>query len=135
MNLTTFPEYEQEYHSARRNYYSADGLEKFSRDWLPNDSYKELLDLQQKISDAIILRKQQKKASLKHQLEELAANSGFDLGELMGTLPPERKRKKVATKYRRPKDSTLKWTGRGRKPLWLVAELEKGRKLESFLIK
>ena len=44
MNLTTFPEYEQEYHSARRNYYSADGLEKFSRDWLPNDSYAELLD-------------------------------------------------------------------------------------------
>lgn len=43
-NLATFPEYEQEYHSARRNYYSADGLEKFSRDWLPNDCYKELLD-------------------------------------------------------------------------------------------
>lgn len=43
-NLTTFPEYEQEYHSARRNYYSADGLEKFSRDWLPNDCYEELLD-------------------------------------------------------------------------------------------
>ena len=44
INLTTFPNYEQEYHSARRNYYSADGLEKFSRDWLPNDCYKELLD-------------------------------------------------------------------------------------------
>jgi DNA-binding protein H-NS len=98
-------------------------------------SYKELLALQQKISNAIVLRKQQEKASLKHQLEELAANSGFDLNDLMGTLPPERKRKKVATKYRHPKDATLKWTGRGRKPLWLVAELEKGRKLESFLIK
>jgi len=44
INLITFPEYEQEYHSARRNFYSADGLEKFSRDWLPNDCYKELLD-------------------------------------------------------------------------------------------
>ena len=43
-NLSTFPEYEQEYHSVRRNYYSADGLERFSRDWLPNDCYKELLD-------------------------------------------------------------------------------------------
>ena len=98
-------------------------------------SYKELLALQQKISDAIILRKQQEKASLKNQLEELAANSGFDLDELMGTPPSERKRKKVATKYRDPKDTKLKWTGRGRKPLWLVAELEKGRKLNGFLIK
>ncbi len=44
VNLTAFPEYEQEYLRARRNYYSADGLEKFSRDWLPNDCYKELLD-------------------------------------------------------------------------------------------
>ena len=69
------------------------------------------------------------------QLEELAANSGFDLDELMGTPPSERKRKKVATKYRDPKDTKLKWTGRGRKPLWLVAELEKGRKLNGFLIK
>jgi len=43
-NITRFPEYEQEFQSARRNYYSAEGLEKFSRDWLPNDSYKELLD-------------------------------------------------------------------------------------------
>lgn len=98
-------------------------------------SYMKLLDLQQKISDEIIQRKQQEKASLKQQLEELAANSGFDLDDLMGTQTPGRKRAKVATKYRHPKDATLKWTGRGRKPLWLVAELEKGRKLESFLIK
>tara|TARA_B110000971_G_scaffold209551_1_gene235810 strand:+ start:482 stop:1651 length:1170 start_codon:yes stop_codon:yes gene_type:complete len=44
VNLPTFPEYEQEYHSARRNYYWADGLEEFSKDWLPIVCYKELLD-------------------------------------------------------------------------------------------
>lgn len=43
-NLSEFPEYKDEYNSARKNYYSAEGLEKFSRDWLPPDSYKELLD-------------------------------------------------------------------------------------------
>ena len=26
------------------------------------------------------------------------------------------------------------WTGRGKQPRWLVAELEKGAKLEDFLI-
>ncbi|MBD0191236.1 H-NS family nucleoid-associated regulatory protein, partial [Acinetobacter baumannii] len=27
------------------------------------------------------------------------------------------------------------WTGRGKQPRWLVAEIEKGAKLEDFLIK
>lgn len=33
---------ENEFASARNNYYSADSLEKFSRDWLPADSFSEL---------------------------------------------------------------------------------------------
>ena len=98
-------------------------------------SYIELLEFQQKVADAIVLRKQEEKANLRSQLETLAADSGFRLDEVMGMPQPERKRGKVATKYHHPKDASLKWTGRGRKPLWLVAELEKGRKLESFLIK
>ena len=43
-NLDSYSDYKQEYNSARRNYYSADGLEKFSRDWLPSDCYKVLLE-------------------------------------------------------------------------------------------
>ncbi len=43
-SLERFPDYEEEYSSARKNYYYADGLEMFSRDWLPSGSYKELLD-------------------------------------------------------------------------------------------
>jgi len=41
--------------------------------------------------------------------------------------------KKVAPKYRGPKGAT--WAGRGLKPKWLVAEIKKGKKLESFAIK
>jgi len=33
-----------EFISARKNFYSADSLERFSRDWLPTGSYSELLD-------------------------------------------------------------------------------------------
>ena len=98
-------------------------------------SYAELLQLQQKVADAIVLKKQEEKAILRSHMEKLAADSGFDLGDLMGVPQPRPRNGKVATKYRHPKDASLKWTGRGRKPLWLVAELEKGRKLESFLIK
>ncbi|WP_444994754.1 ABC-three component system protein [Aliikangiella sp. IMCC44359] len=43
-NVFQFVNYESEYNSARKNFYSAEGLEKFSRDWLPDGSYDELLD-------------------------------------------------------------------------------------------
>lgn len=43
--------------------------------------------------------------------------------------------KKVPPKYRNPADKQETWTGRGRQPLWLVAALKSGKKIESFLIK
>ena len=43
--------------------------------------------------------------------------------------------KKVAPKYRNPDDQQDTWSGRGRKPLWMVAQLKKGKKAEEFLIK
>ncbi|HPU52953.1 MAG TPA: H-NS histone family protein [Burkholderiaceae bacterium] len=41
--------------------------------------------------------------------------------------------KKVAPKYRSPAGDL--WTGRGRQPAWVVAELAAGRTLEDLLIK
>ena len=43
-NLKSIPDYDAEYKSARKNFYSAENLEKFSRDWLPANSYKELVE-------------------------------------------------------------------------------------------
>jgi DNA-binding protein H-NS len=40
--------------------------------------------------------------------------------------------KKVAPKYRDP--GGLEWTGRGRKPGWVVAALAEGKTLDEFLI-
>jgi len=40
--------------------------------------------------------------------------------------------RKVAPKYRDP--SGLEWTGRGRKPAWVVAALAEGKTLDEFLI-
>ena len=42
---------------------------------------------------------------------------------------------KVAPKYRNPDDQQDTWSGRGRKPLWMAAQLKKGKKAEEFLIK
>jgi DNA-binding protein H-NS len=41
--------------------------------------------------------------------------------------------RKVPPKYRSRSGET--WAGRGARPLWLVAAMKKGRKLDDFLIK
>ena len=99
-------------------------------------SYNELVELKDTIEATIAQRRADEQAALKEKIAEMAAEAGFDLGDV---LPAKRggKGKKggtVAPKYRNPKDTSQTWTGRGRQPKWLVAELEKGRKLESFLI-
>ena len=98
-------------------------------------SYKQLLELEVKIQDAIAVRKQEEKAAIKRQMAELAANAGFDIDELIGGKRGSRKGSSIPPKYRHSKDPTLTWSGRGRQPLWLVAEIKKGKKLNSFLIK
>ena len=95
-------------------------------------SYRELISLQEKIANAVAEKKIIEKANVKQQIAELAAKSGFDLDEIVGKQ--NGKGSKVAVKYRHPKDKALTWTGRGRKPTWLVAELDKGLKLDSFLV-
>ena len=97
-------------------------------------SYRELLDLENRISVAIEAKRQAEKANLKLKLAEMAADSGFNLDDLIGSNKGGRKGGKVAPKYRHPQNPTMTWTGRGRQPLWLVDELKKGKKLESFAI-
>lgn len=97
-------------------------------------SYRELLDLESKIAVAIETKRQAEKANLKIKLAEMAADSGFNLDDLLAGSKGGRKGGKVAPKYRHPQNPTMTWTGRGRQPLWLVAELKKGKKLDSFAI-
>ena len=74
------------------------------------------------------------KSDLKRKLEELAAQSGFNVNELFGARTSSLKGSKVAVKFRNPKDDTQTWTGRGRKPNWLVEALGKGKKIDNFRV-
>ena len=42
---------------------------------------------------------------------------------------------KVAPKYRNPANPKETWTGRGRQPRWMAAQVKAGKKPEEFLIK
>jgi DNA-binding protein H-NS len=96
-----------------------------------NLSYAQLLDLQQKITAAISERKAADAQATREQLRVMAEKAGFDLKELFGSKRP--KGASVA-KYRNPKDTSQTWTGRGRKPNWLVDAVKKGAKIDSFAI-
>ena len=43
-------------------------------------------------------------------------------------------RKKVEPKYANPEDKSMKWTGRGRQPLWVVAALKSGKTMDDLKI-
>jgi len=72
-----------------------------------------------------------------NQIIEIAENVGFSVEQLLEFGAQKRKkttRKSVEPRYRNKNNSEETWTGRGKQPRWLVAEIEKGAKLEDFLI-
>lgn len=93
-------------------------------------SYAELLKLQERVEVALAEKRLSEAASTKEQLRAMAEKAGFNLNELFGKRGP--KKGPSAVKYRNPKDTSQTWTGRGRKPNWLVDALKKGAKIESF---
>jgi DNA-binding protein H-NS len=48
--------------------------------------------------------------------------------------PPRRKYRKVLPKYCNPSAPEETWSGRGKRPRWLVAALQSGHQIEDFLI-
>ena len=101
-------------------------------DGLDTYSYAELLKLQERIVQAIAEKRAENAQATKEQLRAMAEKAGFDIKELFGKRGSP-KGSGVA-KYRNPTDSSQTWTGRGRKPNWLVDAVKKGAKIESFAI-
>jgi len=95
-------------------------------------SYAELLKLQERLEAAIAEKRAEGAAATKEQLRAMAEKAGFSLNDLFGKRGP--KKGSGQAKYRNPKDTSQTWTGRGRKPNWLVDAVKKGAKLDSFAI-
>ncbi len=97
-------------------------------------SLKELVDLDLKIQKAIVAAKERERAELKHKIAALAENSGFSMSELFGGRTAVKGKSSGVAKYKNPDNHSETWTGRGRKPNWLVAKLGKGAKMGDFEI-
>ncbi len=101
-------------------------------------SLKELVDLEAKVQKAIAAARDRDRVELKKKMAELAETHGFSVGELFGNVRGARgaaKGKSVGVaKFANPENKSDTWTGRGRKPNWLVDRLKKGAKLSDFAI-
>ena len=98
---------------------------------------KDLVELRNRIDMLIVHKHAEEQQALKKKLTELAAEAGFSIEEVLGlnTPSPRGKKAPVTPKYRNPDDPTDTWSGRGRKPNWLVERLKKrGANLDDFAI-
>lgn len=106
-------------------------------------SRKELEKLKADVEKALEKVGDEEKRAALQAAEKAAKSFGYSLDELSDVKPVKRARKaakssdgraKVAPKYRNPDDANMTWTGRGRKPKWVEAHLEKGGTLEQIAI-
>lgn len=97
-------------------------------------SLKEINDLESKLMKAKAQARDRAKAEVKEKIDRLLETSGFTIGDIYGGAGRGRGRSKSAAKYANPENRSETWTGRGRKPNWLVARLKKGAKVEDFAI-
>jgi DNA-binding protein H-NS len=94
-------------------------------------SLRQLRELECKLQNAIPAARERERAQIKQEMAALAEKRGFSLRDLMGGRG---KGKVSIPKYVNPHDPSQTWTGRGRKPNWLIAKVKKGAKLEQFAI-
>jgi DNA-binding protein H-NS len=112
---------------------------KISMATLNEMSLAELRSLEKKVSKAIVKFEEREKKKAVSELKAQARRLGYTFDELAelvqkGEATPGKPRGKVAPKYANPKDPSQKWTGRGRRPAWVVEALEEGKTLDDLAI-
>jgi DNA-binding protein H-NS len=96
-------------------------------------SLKELVELEGRVQKAITTAKERERVELKSRMAAMAESSGFSMEELFGNRRGARG-KVAGAKFVNPDNRSETWTGRGRKPNWLVAKLSKGASMDDFAV-
>jgi len=84
-----------------------------------------LMDLRKRVDKTL----HERRAELQKQLERMGV---VGIRRVVRGGGSALKGRKVPPKYRGPSGET--WAGRGARPLWLVAAVNRGKKLDDFLI-
>lgn len=107
-------------------------------------SLTELRRLQSRVETEIRRRSDSARRDLLKKVQKMAAEEGLSLSDLLGNAPASDekqtsgKRKTKATgkkngqsvvKYRHPENPAIGWSGRGRKPQWVIDWLAQDKPL------
>lgn len=92
------------------------------------DQLSELIKIATKLQEN---KKQEEKAALLEAFKQQAKAKGMTLDEILSSKSV---RKSAPAKYRNPDDASQTWTGRGRKPHWVVNALANGASMNSLEI-
>ena len=98
---------------------------------LDDYSKDELKKLKGDVDKALKTIDQRRKAEAKRAAETAAKEYGFSLDDL---VVDGGKGSKGLPKYKNPLDPSQTWTGRGRKPNWVISALENGQTLDDLKI-
>ncbi|MCC5956220.1 MAG: H-NS histone family protein [Natronohydrobacter sp.] len=96
-------------------------------------SIDELKKLQKDVTKAIDSFEDRALKAARVEMEAIARQHGFTVDQVLAKAPATG-RKTVAAKYANPADKSQTWTGRGRKPRWVVDALAGGKTLEDLAI-
>jgi DNA-binding protein H-NS len=97
-------------------------------------SFDDLIALRDDVARLISRKAKSARKELETKLA-LLEGLGGRVGGRRKTRGSALKGRKVAPKYRNPKNRSETWAGRGATPRWLRAYLKAGKKLEDFQIK
>jgi DNA-binding protein H-NS len=89
-----------------------------------------LESLRAEVEAMIATKVAERREELQTQLSKLPEISGSGNSSRRG----RGKTRSVAVKYRNPNNANEVWSGRGRMPLWLGAEIKAGKDREKFLV-
>lgn len=95
-------------------------------------SIEEMEALAKEIEAEILNRREAERERVLAQMRELAASIGTTPEELFRRSGGKVAEKVVAVKYRNPDDPAQTWTGRGKRPQWVVEALAAGKTLDDL---
>jgi DNA-binding protein H-NS len=106
----------------------SDGLQSMSTD--------EMWSLYERVASILARKIAEEKVRLKERLRRLEYADGAVRANESATSSnrPRRAYPKVFPKYQNPRNPAERWSGRGKQPHWVRAQLKAGKKLEHLLI-
>jgi DNA-binding protein H-NS len=102
---------------------------------LSNYNLSELKGLQFDVEKEIKNRQQDEVKKAREQILAIAQDVGLPVEELLAAKSAKSRKSgpsNSAAQFRNPEDNTQTWTGRGRKPKWVLDALSNGKSMDDL---